>query len=212
MVVKRFLFWLFRSDFVRMTYAGRKPKKSLRMEGLSFAFYDLDGLAYYSVVGDQHPILRKINLAISYTKLVTAISELDISESLLRIYNAVNEVDTKGKMAPNVATIGFICSQLLSRKGRIVVPDYLYDLAANYFIRQDEELEFVNDEILAEKVSALKELPIEVLRDFFFNKELNEIFPHADDPDSLFAEILKEGEIETMAYLKYIKGNSNGAG
>lgn len=209
--MKRFIFWLFKKHFIRFAYEGGRISK-LPADRLEFAFYDLDGLAYYSVKSDQQPISRKINLSIAYTKLVTGISELDISESLQAIHDAINEQNDKGKMAPNIAKIGFICTQLLGRRGRIVVPEYLYELAANYFIREDESFELVDDGKLQDKIEAIKSLPIDVLKHFFLSKQLNEVFPFAENPEEFFADILREGEIETMAYLKAINKSDGSNG
>lgn len=207
--MKRFIFWLFKKDFIRFVYEGGRISK-LPADRLEFAFYDQDGLAYYSVKGDYHPMLRKINLAIVYTKLITGISELDISASLQAIHDAINEQNDKGKMAPNIAQVGFICTQLLGRRGRIVVPDYLYELAANYFIREDESFELWDEDKTKDKQRAIEQLPLDVIKQFFFSKQLNEVFPFAENPEEFFADILREGEIETMAYLKAIN-KSNGS-
>lgn len=205
----KFIFALFRKQFVRLVYKGHFSPRSWRPDRLEFAFYDLNGAAYYSFSHDKIPILRKINIAMAYTKLATGISELDISESLQAIHNAINHKNEKGLMTPQIHTVGFICSQLLSRRGRLVVPEYLYELAANYFIREDEDFDIINDSILESKIESIRELPQDVLRSFFFSKELNEIFPFAENPEEFFADILTEGKSEIMAYLKTINPDTH---
>lgn len=207
----KILFRFYPADFAKMVYGSREPKKHLPTDKLTFTFLDLYGRAYYHVNEDaKTPILRQIKNAILYTNLASGISDEDIMKSLEAINAALNERNKKDKMQPNIARIGFICVQLLNRRGRIIVADHLYNLAANYFIREDEDYEFVDEVILSDKIESLKALPMEVIKSFFFEKSLNELFPFAHDPNAFFDEILKEGNIEAMAYLKTIDNGRHG--
>lgn len=201
----KILFRIFRQQFVDLVYAGIQPKKKLPQDKLVFSFFDLDGSAYYSVADSDMPVLRKLKIAMSYMKLVNGVNETDLHESIKAIATAFNEKDEKGYMVPNIGRIGWICVNLINRKNDTPILDYLYELAADYFIREDEDFALIDDEIRKDKVASIKQVPFEVIRDFFFSKSLNQIFPQYDTPDKFMEEILTESSVEALAYVKLLE-------
>lgn len=209
-VFHKLLFRWFRSAMVQLAYREPRPKKGQPIDRLEFCFYDKQGRAYYRFKNDDHiPIIRKLYLANAYTRLVTAISDQDISVSLLALNKALHETDAKGRMQPNIARIGYICQELLSRRGFLIRMDLLRDLAANYFIREDEKVDDINDITLVEKGIALSELD-EVVKQFFYEKGIYELFPFLSDAEKITDDILAECTRQTEAFKEELKKYTDG--
>lgn len=196
------LFKLFKKELVSLFYLGLKPSKSLPQDRLTFAFFGASGKQYFQV--DELPILRKLKIAQTYIYLVNAINDTDINASIDAILLALQNKDDKGKMQPDIAKIGFICQKLKQRKGYYVRMDLIHELMANYFIREDETYDMVDNIILAEKIEEMSKLPHEVVSDFFYSKSVNELFPYLQETETILSDVAKETSIETNAFLNYI--------
>lgn len=200
----RLLFRWFRPQLVHLAYQEPKGKQKheYASDRFEFCFYDTSGRAYYKVkeAADQ-PVVRKLFIACAYAQLISGIDDQDIRVSLEAIENAIHEKDGKGRMRPNIARIGFICKKLLNRTGTMIRMDLLRNLAATYFIREDEPLEYVDREILYDKMSTFRTGYDEQLRQFFFAQSLNKLFPFLEDPQFL-EQAIKESQLEAMTYLE----------
>jgi hypothetical protein len=188
-----------------------EPQTRYNDERFEFVFHDENGLGYYIVKEDHDiPIARKIGLSMAYMKFINAVTDADFAISLDAMLVAIEEKDAKGLRKPNIARIGYICTQLKHRKGIILNIELLTELAALYFFREDEAIDFVNDAIIQEKIqhfNANKHL----LTEFFYAKSLNRLFPFIDTPQATFDEAVYESVIASKVYVKELENYlSNG--
>lgn len=192
----RLIFKMFKEAMVDIVYSGHKGKKIDKT--LSFAFYDRAGKSYYTC--KEMPIIRKLHIANAYIRLTNGINEQDITLSLQAIVKAIEETDPKGKMQPNIARVAYICKKLLSRKGFYVSESLLHELMASYFIREDEEIDYVDDKIYADKIEAIKMVDYEVVKEFFYSQSIDELFPYLKDAEVLLKDVLKETAFEAKSF------------
>lgn len=195
----------------KMPHNELEPQSRFNDERFEFCFYDKDGWAYYKVKeGIEIPIVRMLHACTIAVKLWTGISDQDFTISLNAIEKAINELNDKGKPAPNILRIGSICKILQSRKGVVVNQEVIHELAACYFIREDEAIEFINEDIQKQKV---KTLAVEGERSLalFYSRGMSELFPYLKDTDATMSAIMKVSNIELAAYLdeltQYLDGD-----
>lgn len=194
----------------KMPHSELEPQSRFNNERFVFSFYDKDGLAYYHVKDDtKMPMVRKLYAANAFIKFHNAISDLDVSTSLEGIKAALYEKNQKGNMQPNIARIGYICEKLLARKGDMIRRDLLTELAASYFIREDEAIEVVNHDIFNQKVQAIT-VEGELLSDVFFSKSLDELFPYLTNMEGVLKEMMDLYNTEVLAYLKELNSYIDG--
>jgi len=182
---------------------------------MRFAFYDRQGREYYYFLDNAEiPIVRKLHLTDAYIKLFTGISDDDVRQSLAAIDAAINETDKKGNMSPNIGRIGYICTQLLSRSGRLLHTDVVYRLAALYFIRSDEKTDSIDETIVSEKIEAIKSFDNPALHVLFFEKKVSKLFPFIGESGEMLSDLLSQGTVELNAYVselkQYVDGRDKG--
>ena len=206
----RLVFRLFKKQFMRIAYFEplSYPKSFTRMD---FVFRDTNGKEYYKYILDSDiAILRKLYITEAYVNLVNCFTDADVNKSLLAIHEAINERDAKDMMKPNVAKASFICAKLLGRSGRLLNEEFLYKLAAHYFIRNDEEIGMVDETILQEKITVLKTEFREGVKAWFFDKSLDDLYPFLKDDNKLFDDLLEESKVQATAFTNYLKQKHDG--
>lgn len=195
----RAIFRWFKPYMVKLAYTA--PVHACDME---LAFHDEQGRRYFKA--KEMPIVRKLYIADTFTRICTGIREQDISASLEAIEKAINE-KANGKMRPNIAMVSYICRQLLSRSGFVLDMDLIYQLAALYYIREDEHPEFVNLGLLPEKIEAIRKTDIS---QFFFAQSLDKLFPFLADFDGTMQEFAEVSKVEAETFLANLKRFSDG--
>lgn len=196
---------------MRIAFEYAPTKSDYDKSNLEFAFRDIEGRVYYRFTSDDDiPILRKLEITKHYVDLVNGFTDTTLNASLMAIYGAINEKDAKGHMRPNIANAAAITARLLTMSGQIINENALYSLAANYFIREDEDIAEPDESITRQKIQSLTNENKEGVKRFFFEKSLNKLFPFLVDGDALFNELLDESRIQTMAFFDLItKTNGN---
>lgn len=200
------IFELFRAKFTALANTGRKHSKSLLLE---YSFRDSQGREYYFYKDDKDiPILRKLYITQAYVKLINGFNNSEINQSLLAIHEAINERDNKDQMKPNIAKVSFICAKLLSRSGELLSEEAIYELAAHYFIREDEIEGEIKQSIFESKRDELKKDGF-ILKEFFFNKSLDSLFPNLTEAN-LFDALLEEGKKQTQIFNDFLMKKRDG--
>lgn len=203
--ISRVLFKWFKKDMIKLSTIALTPVPEHKYE-MNIVWRDSNDKAYLTYKNDADiPLMRKLFITEAYVNLVNQFTDIEVNNGLLCIHDAINERDPKGNMKPNIAKTAFICAKLLGRSGRFLNEDLMYKLAAHYFVRSDEAHGEVDEVILTEKITALKTQYRDGVREWFFSRSLNDLYPFLNNDAKLFEDILEESKVQTESFASYMK-------
>lgn len=135
------------------------------------AYTDRAGFRYYAYTDElKMPIFRRGEIEKCMMELQYG---SDYSEVLDALKVTINSHDKSGNMAPDIAKAGYLVQELIDRKDLLLIPEILFKICANTLIREDENPELVDQELLDHKVTTFKsELQRGGLAAFFHKGEL----------------------------------------
>jgi hypothetical protein len=172
--MKRFLFNLFKEDFLRFAFDSQA--KPIDFENLEMKFIDSNGKKYYSFSNDDDiPLLRKGRLETHLKELQMGLSSGNIDEILNYMERALN----KGQ-SPDIAKIGHAIVEIRNRKNLLIHPEIMFNLVSVLYIREDETPGKIDEEIHAQKVDQFKKDSQGGLYDFFYNSGLSVYIPYIE--------------------------------
>lgn len=187
-------------ELAAMPHNELEPQSRFNNERFKFAFHDTEGNAYYEMADpNDMPIARKLYAANVFIKFHNCISDSDITLSLRAMKQAIENVDEKGKSKPEIARIGYICTTLLARQGTVLSKELLAEVAACYYIREDEAIGVVNEDILKQKVQTFSKESEKCVR-LFYEQGFDKYFPFMKDERFLLDEIFKVSMVHLTSY------------
>lgn len=150
-----------------------KPKKFTNLEQ---QFIDSKGRKYYR----YHDIFncsleRKEQLTVKLTELNARSSVQDLDQMFLLIKKSIDDGFKGSDYAGCISKIAHVCEEWRVRREEIQIysPAFI-DIAALYYVREDEDVEGFDIEIHNQKVKQFKE-DYEGIKEFFFTQELNQL-------------------------------------
>lgn len=160
-----------------LSFYVKEVAKPIQKTDLRYIFTDLAGKKYYEFsqdkplplerYGKQSWLLEYLRKGYSPEEEKDALLEMDVNLSK-------GVKDSKG-----MARIGFLITLLLERNNIVIHTDLLYGILACQWVREDEQVEAINEKIHQEKIAAFKEYVSAHGSYFFFQsaalKKLNHL-------------------------------------
>ena len=169
--------WNFRSklSFSWLSSFFRRDESVSKLKGLEFAF-NCGGKAFYKwQTVEAMPILR-LMAAKDYLDMLEIGAEREDITAYLEVVKEAIKHDKIDKYKLSIIT-----EQLSNRLNMATNTGLLYNLAAVYYVSEEEELETAKAELIEAKAEFFKEsMPIE---DFFLNSRLRDYLPAGNTSD-----------------------------
>lgn len=144
----------FEKGFLR--YLNKKNEIKLTKDNLAFAFYDLDGKAYYKFSKElELPLCRAAKIQEFVTWLVRGCSKY---EYLNLIEVADNALSCGLKDGKGISNLGYALHEMKERVKMVVHDELFYNILAVQYIRGDEDTTKFSNEIQQQKVDAFIKL------------------------------------------------------
>lgn len=154
---------------------GKKQKPKLHWGKFPYGFDDLDGRVYRPFPpNEQFPLERFAKSADIIGWMSAGLTGAELAE-LIEAGELELENMVKGKPG-SLSKIGAIFSQIKMRRTLSVHHELMYQFIAVHYLREDEPIYTISDEIMNEKILAFKKMVAGGrLLDFFHLPELNNI-------------------------------------
>lgn len=159
----------------QIAFESLKPKPK-SFDSLTYQFIDSQGRKYYK----YHDIFncsldRKEQLTIKLTELNARSSVEDLDQMFFLIKKSIDDGFKGSDYAGCISRIANICEEWRIRREEIQIysPAFI-DVAALYYVREDETIDGFDVDIHNEKVEQFKK-DYEGIKGFFFTQELNHL-------------------------------------
>jgi len=172
----------------KIAFDSLKPKPK-EFTNLEQQFIDSKGRKYYKYYDIFNCSLdRKEQLTTKLTELNARCSVQDLDQMFLLIKKSIDDGFKGSDYAGCISKIANICEEWRVRREDIQIysPAFI-DIAALYYVREDEDIDGFDIEIHEQKVKQFKQ-DYEGIKEFFFTQELNQLLGLQE----ITAEQLKE--------------------
>lgn len=174
-MVKLIKFLIGQKRLNEIAFQSLKPKPK-SFSDLQYEFIDSEGRKYYK----YHDIFncsleRKEQLTIKLTELNARASVEDLDQMFLLIKKSIDDGFKGSDYAGCVSRIAHVCEEWKIRREEIQIysPAFI-DVAALYYVRDDEQPDGFDVEIHNQKVLQFKK-DYEGIKEFFFTQKLNQL-------------------------------------
>lgn len=201
---KEELFEKYKAEFARWN-ENRKPLTHSKLE---LAYTDLNGLNYYRFPDSMQMPIERWGKAKDYMQWMAAgISPFELDKLIDFADEALNEGIKKGKGA---SRIGFALQEVRDRKTMIIHSELIYNFLAVHWVREDEQIEIIDDIIQAQKVEQFKKEVANGDSYFFFQeRELKKIYDPFNMSPTELTEYFNRSVIKQEALKKMLQKYSS---
>lgn len=188
--MKRLLLRLFKKELIKI-YTQTLQHKPADFSQLQLAFVDLEGRKYYRCSRSVSLPMERFSQMNKYLGYMSAgISAKELQMLLDEADTAIMDGLKNGKNAAKVSTI---IHQIRERQNMILHTDLMYNFFAVQLIREDEKLEYFDEEIQMQKVEQFKKEVKETGSWFFFHqpelREISNLFSMSEEEWTKYWEI-----------------------
>ncbi len=195
--------YLYRKRIIKYAFDTQKPKPR-DFSKMNFAFMDSKGHKYYENEDwFNYSLTRKEQLTIKVGEMNARINQKEFKDWREVMEKALNNGEN-----PDYAMIAFFLKEWDIREKELVIysPAYI-EIAAIFYIREDEDVDQFDEDIQRQKVEQLQH-DFEVLKGFFFTPELNKLLGFSQISNQELMQYYSQSKKRVESHRKFITNHS----
>ena len=195
--------YLYRKRIIKYAFDTQKPKPR-DFSKMNFAFMDSKGNKYFENEDwFNYTLARKEQLMIKVGEMGARINQEEFRKWRDAMTKALNNGEN-----PDYAMLGFFLKEMDIREKELVIysPAYI-EIAAIFYIRQDEDIDKFDEEVQRQKVAQLQ-YDFETVKGFFFTPELNKLLGFSEISNQELIQYYNQSKKRVESHRQFLTSHS----